>query len=239
MRAHRAEPSRLILRAAAASPRPHSHPSLRPRLTLLHRLDTIGNAAFARLMHSDIRGWRSLLVITSASHMARTRRIFDWVFTLPPGPAAQAALAAARKPSARERAQQKRQERRGQAPSSGPVAEPPSLEYEEVEDGGHLEAKQLTERRKKEASALEKLDSTTSAITVTPPALKLWPLRSRGLPPPPSSHGPEPCQILLRQDLAMLHEFLFAKHDAYRASTKEDDARREGARAKGALAASY
>ena len=154
-------------------------------------------------MHSDIRGWRRLLVITSASHMARTQRIFNWVFSLPPGREAQAALAAARRPNARERAQQKRQERRGQQFSLAP--EPPVLEYEEVDDGSHLEAEQLTERRRKEASALEKLEQTTSQIT----------------------------------DLAMLHEFLFAKHDAYRASTKDDDARREGERAKGALAASY
>ena len=46
-------------------------------------LDTIGNAAFARLMHADLRGWRRLLVITSAFHMPRTRAIFEWVFSLP------------------------------------------------------------------------------------------------------------------------------------------------------------
>ena len=48
-------------------------------------LDTIGNAAFARLMHADLRGWRRILVVTSASHMPRTRAIFEWVFSLPPG----------------------------------------------------------------------------------------------------------------------------------------------------------
>lgn len=45
--------------------------------------DTIGNAAFARLMHADLRGWRSMLVITSEFHLRRTRAIFDWVFALP------------------------------------------------------------------------------------------------------------------------------------------------------------
>lgn len=47
-------------------------------------LDTIGNAAFARLMHADLRGWLHILVITSAFHMPRTRAIFDWVFSLEP-----------------------------------------------------------------------------------------------------------------------------------------------------------
>lgn len=47
-------------------------------------LDTIGNAAFARLFHAELGGWRSCLVITSALHMPRTRAIFEWVFSLPP-----------------------------------------------------------------------------------------------------------------------------------------------------------
>ena len=47
-------------------------------------LDTIGNAAFTRLMHADVRRWRRLLVITNAFHAARTREIFEWVFSLPP-----------------------------------------------------------------------------------------------------------------------------------------------------------
>ena len=46
-------------------------------------LDTIGNAAFARLMHADLRGWRRMLVVTSAFHKPRTAAIFDWVFALP------------------------------------------------------------------------------------------------------------------------------------------------------------
>ena len=57
-----------------------------PSRVLLERwsLDTIGNAAFARLFHSDLLGWRRLLVITSEVHMARTSAIFDWIFSLPP-----------------------------------------------------------------------------------------------------------------------------------------------------------
>lgn len=47
-------------------------------------LDTIGNAAFARIFHADILGWRRCLVLTSALHMPRTRTIFEWVFSLPP-----------------------------------------------------------------------------------------------------------------------------------------------------------
>ena len=40
-------------------------------------LDTIGNAAFARLMHADLRGWRRMLVVTSAFHRPRTEAIFQ------------------------------------------------------------------------------------------------------------------------------------------------------------------
>jgi hypothetical protein len=49
-------------------------------------LDTIGNAAFARLMHAEPRGWQRLMVVTSDWHMNRTRAIFEWVFSLPPTP---------------------------------------------------------------------------------------------------------------------------------------------------------
>ena len=35
-------------------------------------------------MHSELRGWRRCLIITSALHMPRTRAIFEWVFALPP-----------------------------------------------------------------------------------------------------------------------------------------------------------
>ena len=47
-------------------------------------LDTIGNAYFARVIHTDPAGLRRLLVINSEFHMPRTRMIFDWVFRLPP-----------------------------------------------------------------------------------------------------------------------------------------------------------
>jgi hypothetical protein len=46
--------------------------------------DTIANALFARLMHTDPRAWKRLLVITSEFHMERTSEIFRWIFSLPP-----------------------------------------------------------------------------------------------------------------------------------------------------------
>lgn len=42
--------------------------------------DTIGNAFYTRTTHTDISGWRNLLVITNAFHMDRTMAIFDWIF---------------------------------------------------------------------------------------------------------------------------------------------------------------
>lgn len=42
--------------------------------------DTIGNAFFARTSHTDVNGWRNLLIITNEFHMARTAAIFDWIF---------------------------------------------------------------------------------------------------------------------------------------------------------------
>lgn len=44
--------------------------------------DTIGNAYFARMIHTDVRQLRKLLVITSDFHLARTRAVFEWVFQL-------------------------------------------------------------------------------------------------------------------------------------------------------------
>lgn len=44
--------------------------------------DTIGNAFFARLLHTDPRGFRHLHVITSQFHLPRCEAIFDWVFSL-------------------------------------------------------------------------------------------------------------------------------------------------------------
>ena len=45
-------------------------------------LDTIGNAYFARVQHTDPLGLRRLHVITSAFHLPRTEAIFTWIFQL-------------------------------------------------------------------------------------------------------------------------------------------------------------
>lgn len=42
--------------------------------------DTISNAYFARTSHSEISGWRNILVVTSEFHMDRSMAIFDWIF---------------------------------------------------------------------------------------------------------------------------------------------------------------
>lgn len=44
--------------------------------------DTIGNAYFARTSHTEINGWRKLLIVTNEFHMTRTIQIFDWVFSV-------------------------------------------------------------------------------------------------------------------------------------------------------------
>ena len=76
---------------AAASARYLVSHGVAPSRVLLESwsLDTIGNAAFARLMHAEPRAWRRVHVVTSSFHMPRTRQIFEWVFSLPPlrGPA--------------------------------------------------------------------------------------------------------------------------------------------------------
>jgi len=46
--------------------------------------DTIGNAYFARVIHTDPMRWRRLLIVTSGFHMVRTRTIFEWIFRLSP-----------------------------------------------------------------------------------------------------------------------------------------------------------
>jgi uncharacterized SAM-binding protein YcdF (DUF218 family) len=49
--------------------------------------DTIGNAFFARVMHTDLRPeWRNLLVITSDFQLARAAAIYSWAFGLSPQP---------------------------------------------------------------------------------------------------------------------------------------------------------
>lgn len=46
--------------------------------------DTIGNAFFARTVHTDPRGLRRLLIVTSKFHMPRTEAVFRWVFGAAP-----------------------------------------------------------------------------------------------------------------------------------------------------------
>ena len=101
-------------------------------------LDTIGNAAFARLMHADLRGWRRVLVVTSAFHLPRTRVIFDWVFALP---------AASNAPH--------RRARRNLHPSDRTM-----LEYESVDDNG-VAGEHLDTRRQKEQAAIRTLQEVT------------------------------------------------------------------------------
>jgi len=46
--------------------------------------DTIGNAYFARVIHTDVLRLQRLLIVTSEFHMPRTQAIFKWVFRLAP-----------------------------------------------------------------------------------------------------------------------------------------------------------
>merc|ERR1712110_548159 len=50
-------------------------------------LDTIGNAYLLRTIHSDVAGWRELIVVNNEFHILRTRAIFNKVFGLAPQPA--------------------------------------------------------------------------------------------------------------------------------------------------------
>lgn len=45
--------------------------------------DTIGNAYFARIQHTDPLGLRHLHIITSAFHLPRVEVIFKWIFDFP------------------------------------------------------------------------------------------------------------------------------------------------------------
>jgi len=51
-------------------------------------LDTIANAYMLRTSHTDVAGWRSLVIVNNEFHMRRTQAIFEEVFRLPPLPAA-------------------------------------------------------------------------------------------------------------------------------------------------------
>jgi hypothetical protein len=51
-------------------------------LTEISSYDTIGNAYFARFMHTEILGLKNLLIITSEFHLVRVKSIFDWIFNL-------------------------------------------------------------------------------------------------------------------------------------------------------------
>lgn len=53
-------------------------------LTEVFSYDTIGNAFFARLVHTDPLELRRLLIVNSEFHMARTEAIFRWVFSVTP-----------------------------------------------------------------------------------------------------------------------------------------------------------
>lgn len=44
----------------------------------------VGNAYFARVLHTDVRGLRNLAVINNHFHMLRTRNVFSHVFEVPP-----------------------------------------------------------------------------------------------------------------------------------------------------------
>eukprot|EP00927_Polykrikos_kofoidii_P083017 TRINITY_DN8404_c0_g1_i2.p1 TRINITY_DN8404_c0_g1~~TRINITY_DN8404_c0_g1_i2.p1 ORF type:complete len:268 (-),score=57.94 TRINITY_DN8404_c0_g1_i2:51-854(-) len=49
-------------------------------------LDTIGNAYLARAIHTDVAGFRRIIVVNNEFHMPRTKAIFEKVFSLAPMP---------------------------------------------------------------------------------------------------------------------------------------------------------
>jgi uncharacterized SAM-binding protein YcdF (DUF218 family) len=63
--------------------RDHGIPE-RQILTETFSYDTIGNAFFTRLVHTEPRGLRKLHTVNSQFHMQRTEAIFRWVFGLSP-----------------------------------------------------------------------------------------------------------------------------------------------------------
>lgn len=46
--------------------------------------DTLGNAYFTRILHTDQINLRKLLIITSEFHMPRSKALFKWIFNLNP-----------------------------------------------------------------------------------------------------------------------------------------------------------
>jgi hypothetical protein len=53
-------------------------------LTETSSWDTIGNAYFARTIHTDPARFHNLLIVNSEFHMPRTEAIFRWIFGLAP-----------------------------------------------------------------------------------------------------------------------------------------------------------
>ena len=53
-------------------------------------LETVGNAFFVRVLHTDVRGLRRLAVVNNRFHMPRARAVFEHVFGIPPHPGAPA-----------------------------------------------------------------------------------------------------------------------------------------------------
>lgn len=47
-------------------------------------LETVGNAYFARVLHTETRGLRRLAVVNNRFHMPRAQAVFDHVFRVPP-----------------------------------------------------------------------------------------------------------------------------------------------------------
>jgi hypothetical protein len=47
-------------------------------------LETVGNAYFTRVLHTEVRGLRKLAVVNNRFHMPRTRHVFTHVFRIPP-----------------------------------------------------------------------------------------------------------------------------------------------------------
>jgi hypothetical protein len=55
-------------------------------------LETVGNAYFTRVLHTDVMGGRKVAVINNRWHIRRTKAVFEFVFSLPPTAGDQYAL---------------------------------------------------------------------------------------------------------------------------------------------------